>query len=196
MKVYSGIGSRETPPMEIGILEAKIAYKLATLGWTLRSGGAYGSDLFFEYGARQAKGNLEIYTIRTEEKNNNPERNIQEAQWAWKIDDLLPWDRLKDNTKMLFRRNVNQVLGTPESPILSKFVIYWTPIKDIYKKEAGGTRIAVRIADKYNIPLYNLLDMDIQSRFEKFVEDIKWQPDPSEIWKRTKIKQTSLFYNT
>jgi hypothetical protein len=193
MKIYSGIGSRETPPIEIGILEAKIAYKLATLGWILRSGGAYGSDLFFEYGARQAKGNLEIYTIRTEEKNKDPARNIQEAQWAWKIDDLLPWDRLKDNTKMLFRRNVNQVLGTPERPILSKFVIYWTPIKDIYKKEAGGTRIAARIADKHHIPLYNLLDIDVQSRFEKFVEDVKWQPDPSEIWKRTKIKQTSLF---
>lgn len=192
-KIYSGIRSRKTP-IQIGILQSKIAYKLAKSGWVLRSGGAFGSDLFFEYGANCAKGTTEIYTPKTEKQNKNPQRNIDEAKWAWELDQLQPWENLKDWTQLLFRRNINQVLGPPHSRenILSRFVIYWTPTLNIYSKEAGGTRIAARAADKYKIELFNLLDSKIKERFESFVKDVTWEPDINELWKRTEIKQTSL----
>jgi hypothetical protein len=45
MKYYAGIGSRETPK-DILDLISKIAIKLESLGYTLRSGGADGAVEF------------------------------------------------------------------------------------------------------------------------------------------------------
>ena len=47
MKYYTGIGSRETPK-DIMQLMSKLAYKLASEGYILRSGAAQGADTAFE----------------------------------------------------------------------------------------------------------------------------------------------------
>ncbi len=49
MKVYAGIGSRETPPHVIRLM-GRIAERLACEGWTLRSGNAPGADQAFGLG--------------------------------------------------------------------------------------------------------------------------------------------------
>lgn len=54
--IYTGIGSRETPP-EIQEIMTNYARKLDKLGFILRSGGAMGADTAFEKGST----NKEIY---------------------------------------------------------------------------------------------------------------------------------------
>lgn len=46
---YTGIGARQTPPAMLATITA-IASRLATLGWTCRTGGADGADTAFEVG--------------------------------------------------------------------------------------------------------------------------------------------------
>jgi predicted Rossmann fold nucleotide-binding protein DprA/Smf involved in DNA uptake len=58
-KFYTGIGSREVPN-DIQYLMQKIATKLESLGFTLRSGGASGSDSAFESGVMNPR-NKQIY---------------------------------------------------------------------------------------------------------------------------------------
>lgn len=184
---YSGIGSRETP-LSIGVLMAKIAYKLAKLNYTLRSGGAHGADQFFEYGCDAGQGKKEIYRPQREDNGNNIFRNITEVKQSLVVDNI-NYDNLKTYTQLLFRRNINQVLGDSleNAYLKSKFCIFWIKTSDIYRKYAGGTRIAVRCADRYNIPLFNLLNSDIHARFTNFIKDVKWEPDIKEFKKLTKI---------
>ena len=59
-QVYTGIGSRETP-LEYIQLFIRIAEYLASVGYTLRSGGANGADLAFEIGCDNKQGKKEIY---------------------------------------------------------------------------------------------------------------------------------------
>lgn len=56
---YAGIGSRETPPEVIDVMK-DFAYAVAHEA-ILRSGGAPGADTAFEYGAKFAGGQREIY---------------------------------------------------------------------------------------------------------------------------------------
>lgn len=57
MKIYTGIGSRNTPPDILDIM-FRLAGKLASEGYVLRSGGAQGADDAFEQGAADS---TEIY---------------------------------------------------------------------------------------------------------------------------------------
>lgn len=56
-KIYTGIGSRETPP-DILELMTKIARFMFKQGFTLRSGGADGADSAFEAGAENDKESI------------------------------------------------------------------------------------------------------------------------------------------
>ena len=47
MKVYTGIGSRETPGLILALM-GRISARMDRLGFTLRSGGADGADAAFE----------------------------------------------------------------------------------------------------------------------------------------------------
>ena len=60
--------------------------------------------------------------------------------------------------RKLHGRNVHQVLGsTPAArPIKSACLICWTPDG----KASGGTGQAIRIAEKAEIPIWNLWDED------------------------------------
>ena len=64
---YAGIGSRNTPE-NIQAIMTKLATKLESLGWVLRSGGADGADSAFELGVLSHQ-NKEIYTANTEMKD-------------------------------------------------------------------------------------------------------------------------------
>ena len=50
---YAGVGSREAPGEKL-LLMRKLARRLGDIGAVLRTGGAKGSDSFFEDGARTA----------------------------------------------------------------------------------------------------------------------------------------------
>ena len=79
------------------------------------------------------------------------------------------WDRCNEWVRGMHSRNCHQILGYDlQSPVDA--VICWTPDGKIQ----GGTSTAIRIAMKYDIPVFNLGTKDKESvlqSIKKFLED-------------------------
>ena len=79
------------------------------------------------------------------------------------------WDRCNEWARGMHSRNCHQILGYDlQSPVDA--VVCWTPDGKIQ----GGTATAIRIAMKYNIPVFNLGTKDKESvlqSIKKFLED-------------------------
>ena len=79
------------------------------------------------------------------------------------------WDRCNEWARGMHSRNCHQILGYDlQSPV--EAVICWTPDGKIQ----GGTATAIRIAMKYDIPVFNLGTKDKESvlqSIKKFLED-------------------------
>lgn len=136
MIYYTGVGARKTPPHVLKVM-TKLAARLSDLGLTLRSGGAQGADTAFEHGAI-AK---DIYTAK-----DTTEQAMEIASQYHPA-----WHRCSDYAKRLHARNVFQVIGA-DLATPSKFLICWTE----GGKTVGGTATAIRIADAYSVPVFNL----------------------------------------
>lgn len=141
---YAGIGSRKTPTQ---ILEqmTEIAVGLAECSWTLRSGGATGADTAFEAGAGDNK------TIFL------PTGDIPDVAFEIASKYHPTWNGLPPFVKKLHARNAMQILGA-ELDCPARFVVCWTPdgAETETTKETGGTGQAIRIANAYRIPVFNL----------------------------------------
>lgn len=186
-KYFAGIGSRKTPTDILKLMES-IAFKLGSIGYTLRSGGAEGADKAFENGADKGGYDKEIYTPE------NFDKSKENLEFCHKY--LLPvidpgrnFFKFRYKTKLLLCRNVHQILGEPDtqtakqltfdedrcsiSPLLDivpvKFVVFWIPTENIWDLDAGGTKYAVRIASNLNIPCFNLFDTNTKNRLEKWL---------------------------
>lgn len=187
MKYYTGIGSRSTPA-HIQDLMNKIAFKLAELGYTLRSGAAEGADKAFEIGVKDyfsmygesfpAPGELaQIYipwrsfcdidedykdwykVLAEQRKKLDAEKIASEIHPAW--------ERCSRGAKALHSRNVYQVLGLDLKTPSSFLIAYSQPTKDGGVK--GGTATAWELAKKYNIPTFNLHNNEDRSRIEAWL---------------------------
>lgn len=138
----------------------KIGKNLAELGYTLRSGGAIGSDTAFEEGSDEGNGVKEIFLPW--KSFNDRISNFSMPTHSAKIiaNDLFPWiKKTKPSIQLLISRNVHQILGYDcKSP--SSFVICYTT-------GSGGTMYAIKLAEKYNIPVYNLFDINTYNIFYK-----------------------------
>lgn len=153
---YTGIGSRETPQHMLTLI-TRIASVLDGMGYTLRSGGADGADLAFEEGAT----NKEIYLPWNKFNNSSSDLVYGDNYLSNYIaKDLHPaWPNLKQGARRLMARNVNQVLGTDfNNP--SEFVLCWTSdgceSHEARTSKTGGTGLAISLASKLDIPIYNL----------------------------------------
>lgn len=146
-KIYTGIGSRKTPTeLEQTILS--IAANLDRIGYTLRSGGADGADSFFE----KHTSRKEIYLPwKNFNSNDSLLYNISNKSMVMAEKYHPSWDKLSDASRKLMARNCYQVLGENlDKP--SQFIVCYT--KD--GKASGGTGQALRIAEDFNIPIFNL----------------------------------------
>jgi len=161
---YTGIGSRNAPPK---ILKKMTIYArvLEQFGYTLRSGGARGSDKAFEKGVSK-KENKEIF------------KSSDAVDWAFKYvgKHCMPKDRTGFNhwepyTKGLLARNMMQVLGY-DGVHPAEFVVCWTKDGDTRTSEVGGTGYAIRCAQKNDIPVYNLTYEDQVEGFEEFLRSL------------------------
>ena len=141
MKLYAGIGSRETPD-DILREFTDIASRLQARGYTLRSGGAKGADKAFESGVSgyeceifYAGGYIPKWCdVFTEHFHPAP-------------------GRLSEYPRRLMNRNAMQILGVDgDTPV--DFVVCWTK----GGKKVGGTRQAIEIAEYFGIPVYNFGD--------------------------------------
>jgi hypothetical protein len=138
-KIYTGVGSRKTPK-DICELMTLAARRLQNNGWHLRSGGAYGADTAFASGTTGD----DAHTIFL------PGNVCSEAEvTASRIHPA--WNTCSTYARRLHARNVYQVLGR-DMRTPSKGLICWTPRGE----SVGGTRTAIVLALKHNVPVINL----------------------------------------
>jgi hypothetical protein len=171
---YAGIGSRKTP-IEIRKFMTKIASKLESLGWTLRSGAAPGADWAFERGVKN-EVMKEIYLPWA--GFNDSRSTLHDLPLDRMAKDIAEphhptWNYLKKQTKDLMGRNVYQILGAHlDKPV--KFVICYTEdgceSKEDRSLETGGTGLAISLADSLGIPVFNLKNEDSRKRLQSFIE--------------------------
>lgn len=162
---YTGIGSRQTP-FDVLHLMTKLAMYLDRKECTLRSGGAEGADTAFEQGS----SNKEIF-LPWPGFNNNQSKLNSVCEEAMKIAKSFHpyWSNLSKGAKKLQGRNVYQVLGKNlKDP--SSFVICWTPDGAETKttNKTGGTGQAIRIANYYGVPIYNLANDNTRKKIESY----------------------------
>jgi hypothetical protein len=176
-RVYTGIGSRETPP-EMLALMTRIARRLSALGYTLRSGAASGADSAFEAGA----GEREVY-LPWEGFNGRSAAEAgvfvtsqlpaADAAEAMASEHHGGWAKLSQGARRLHSRNTMQVLGQ-DLATPSAFVICWGRnyklVDDRVADVAGGTGLAVRLAFARRVPVFHLGIDSHRERIERWLE--------------------------
>jgi hypothetical protein len=194
-KIYTGVGSRETPARALTLMGA-IARYLADRGWTLRSGGAGGADAAFanghalaEHEAGERRGALELYLpwdgfqgIREAETGGNLLVQAGAAGAAYAeleaVLDPSHLARLSPAAHKLHARNVHQVLGQYFGPECeasrtvswkSSLVICWTPGGEL----KGGTATAIKLARRHHVPVLNLGHDEVLERI--------WSTGPEDL---------------
>lgn len=173
-KFYAGIGSRETPDDILELMEA-IAAELREHGYTLRSGHADGADKAFEKGSQ---GNNQIW-LPWQGFNYADDGLVKTGHFHirdnWVADKVAAhyhpnWMACSDSARKLLTRNVYQILGpglgVVQHDTMSRFVVCWT--KD--GKASGGTGQAIRIAEGYEIPVFNLQHADAFEKLAAFLQ--------------------------
>lgn len=153
-KYYTGVGSRETPA-EVLFNMRYLAKELALMGYTLRSGGAKGSDSAFEEGCDAVSGSKEIYLPVP--KFNGSDSKLLPSMEAYRMAAQIhpAWSRCTSFARKAHARNIHQVLGEDlKTP--SEFLICWTR----GGVATGGTATAINLAVQNNIPVFNLFSRE------------------------------------
>src|SRR5690554_1755896 len=179
-KAYTGVGSRSTPT-NIRSIIFNLAAKLSEEGYILRSGGADGADTYFQDGwlISEDRAPAEIYIPWKRfngryhgqwgaviESSSLAQHILEEAENI--ASSIHPaWDKCSRGAKALHTRNVFQVLGK-ELNNPSKFLVCWAEM-DKQGKPKGGTRTAWMLAEKYDIPCFNLYKVEHRERIEKWL---------------------------
>lgn len=159
-KYYTGVGSRSTPS-DVMKLMTKVATKLESLGYCLRSGAADGADTGFESGVVNPL-NKQIFiaweSFSNRSSNEQGVFNIkgQAVIQAEKVASTIhpAWEKLSRGAKGLHARNIFQCLG-PTLDVPSKFLICYAEV-DKHGTPKGGTRTAWECAKQNSIPCFNL----------------------------------------
>ena len=157
-RYYTGIGSRQTPPEVLTLME-RLGEALAHLGYTLRSGGATGADSAFERGCDAAGGAKQIFVPWNgyNGRRTGPTTFVGVCPRALELAARLhpAWHRCPDRARALHARNGYQVLG-PSLDAPTSFVLCWTK----GGSGAGGTGQALRVAAHHGIPVRDLGNPD------------------------------------
>lgn len=159
-RYYAGIGSRDFTESKRPIV-IWITKTLEKHGYILRSGAAPGHDTEFE-DAVENPANKEIYLPWKGFNNSTSELYHITTDALWMAGLRHPnWKQLKPPVQRLMARNCYQVMGFDlKTPV--DVVICGTPSGFI----SGGTSQAARVAEFYDIPVYNInneIDMALLS---------------------------------
>jgi hypothetical protein len=179
-KIYSGIGSRDTPAPILLQME-QLAVLASEQGWILRSGGAVGADSAFEAGCDKVSGQKEIY-IPFKLFNNHHSSLYPPSELAHMTAKYVHpnYTALSRVARLLIGRNMHQILGWNMSLPVRCVVCY---TKDgcesfkTYSRGTGGTGSAIALASYLSIPVFNLYHKDRYDAAVKFLMD----PDECEI---------------
>jgi hypothetical protein len=150
-RFYTGVGDHHVDRLPTRKLDeaTDIARTLESWKFVLRSGRATGFDQAFERGVTNPLNKV-IYL-------SSKEQTYSDDLWTMAVDLVVnthPYPPSARYYMHLLARNAFQVLGDDlRTP--SRFVVCWTK----NGKDVGGTGTTIRIAQKFNIPVYNLHDM-------------------------------------
>lgn len=175
---YAGIGSRDTPADIIEQMTG-IAQVLHGMGYVLRSGHADGADLAFEHGS-QGQNQIWLpwpgFNYDSAQAQGLPRTGHFHLRDNWMADKIAAhhhpnWAACSDSARKLHTRNVYQVLGPGLGVVyhetMSKFIVCWTK----NGKAEGGTGQALRIAEAYKIPVFNLFHANALEQLEAFLTE-------------------------
>jgi hypothetical protein len=165
---YTGIGSTSTPK-KIQQKMTSIATILEAMGFTLLSGDAPGADSAF---SRGCTNKLIFLPWKGFNDSKSPLyiHNAKAEEIASRFHPI--WERLTQGQRKFHIRNVKQVLGK-ECDTPSKFLICWTNdgVETGKTSQAtGGSGQAIRIAQHYKVPIFNLQK---PGRYEDFIKYLK-----------------------
>lgn len=199
MQFYTGIGARKTPAEIFPIME-DAAYRLARMGYVLRSGKAEGADAAFQRGVEKFQAEVgsgkttslaEIYIpwkgfkggaglldhwdiVLSDIDREYPDQVEMRQEWVREVHDY--WEGMTQGVRKMHERNMHQLFGKNLADAYiqkSKFVLYWCP--ETKKGDPkGGTATGVNFAKKMGIRTLNLLhdeNKDILEKFLKTMED-------------------------
>lgn len=155
--IYAGIG-RRTITNDIKESFEKFGDFAQKKGYTLRSGGADGCDLAFERHVKPE--NKEIY-LPWQGFNNSESNLFTLTKEVFVVARILhpKWDNLSVAGQKFMARNCYQILGQNlDNPV--DFVVCWTENGNV----SGGTGQALRLAQTYNIPIFNFGDPDFNKK--------------------------------
>jgi hypothetical protein len=152
-RIYTGIGSSKAPKY-ILIKMKRISYLLNKKGYVLRSGGAKGSDSYFELSSTRK----EIFLPFKDFNGNNSEfYDIEPIYFDIARIYFKNFDNESFEEQCFIARDVQQVIN---NGVKSNFVICWTRNGAIdssfSRKRSGGTWYAIALASFLNIPVFNL----------------------------------------
>lgn len=188
--IYTLIGSRSTP-QEILNLMTKFAYKAASKGYTVRSGGADGADTCAEEGVlnfikdnnlppEKANSLMEIYLPwkdfnrrKSSDYGYKTLSTLPSRQEAYNIAERIhpAWERCSNGARSLHARNTMQCLGE----VLihpSRFILcYGESEKKGSVIPKGGTRSCCKLGEEYNVEIFNLYIQEHLKRVEKWVNE-------------------------
>lgn len=178
--IYTGIGSRETPP-EVLQQMTKIAYWLAGQGHTLRSGKAGGADAAFQSGVEWFCYNNQIQPTTRHAEIYVPWSGFGEGLWScWDVVggndqnarnvamQIHPaWSRCKQGAQKLHTRNVMQILGRHINRP-SDLVLFYAP-EDALGNVKGGTATAVKLARLHGVTTINMAQQTWAEQLRKFL---------------------------
>jgi hypothetical protein len=163
VRAYAGIGSRKTPRPVIALIE-RMAKAMADDRWVLRTGHAPGADQAFERGAGHR---AEVYLpwpkfeqtapLLARTVVDSPTREAMEISATFHP----AWEHLTRGARMLHARNAHQVLGLYLNDPVAQ-VLCWTPDG----KGDGGTGQAIRIAEAYGVPVFDLGKPELLAKAE------------------------------
>lgn len=203
MYFYTGVGSRETPPEVVSVME-DAAFRLARLGFTLRSGKAGGADAAFQ------RGMQEYYETLDKDSQEEYRARLAEIYIPWDgfaSDSIDLWDywdcplsyidymfpdqedartdlvkeihpnfealKKKRGAFALHSRNVHQVLGINVLAPRPSSFCLYYASEDKQGNPKGGTATAVKLSKKYNVRTLNLNTPERLEILERFLKSME-----------------------
>ncbi|MBC8121557.1 MAG: hypothetical protein H7Y22_06940 [Gemmatimonadaceae bacterium] len=170
-RFYTGIGSSQVPS-DIAALFLLIAQHLAAQGMILRTGPSKGTDAAFAAGACEQRQVFLPHSGAGGYKDGSVviDPNIIKRATAIAVTVHPNWKTYNDFQRKAHTRAVYLVLGSDLiSP--SAYVLCYTPINNRGQVE-GATRTVLALANERRIPVYNLAEFEIRSRFRKRLEEL------------------------
>lgn len=171
MIYYAGIGSRKIS-VEEELYISDLGKKFSKMGFFLYSGHADGADMAFE---KASDPELSVIWLPWKDFNGKINSNTgivvgdrEEAKESLKYH---PNPKsLSKGGRALMGRNRFQVLGDPPLYPMVDFIVCCAD--EFNGKLLGGTSQAIRIANKYNIPYFNIRYLENRSKLDNYISII------------------------